>query len=109
MPTYSLICKRACLLKDSLPKLSLRCPQTVLLDASGLKVIGEGEWNVKIHGSGRPRKWIKIHLAVDPKTQEIVAHAITVSQCSDGAEELLKQSGKTVKTVGTDLLPKSKL
>lgn len=104
LPTYSLICKRARSLKDSLPKLSLRRPQTILLDASGLKVIGEGEWKVKIHGRGRPRKWIKIHLAVDPKTQEIVAHTLTISQCSDGAmgEDLLKQSGKAVKTVVAD-------
>jgi hypothetical protein len=104
LPTYSLICKRARLLKESLPKLSLRRPQTILLDASGLKVIGEGEWKVKIHGRGRPRKWIKIHLAVDSKTQEIVAHTLTSHLCSDGAmtEELLKQSGKAVKTVIAD-------
>jgi hypothetical protein len=104
LPTYSLICKRAHQLVSYLPKLSVRRPQTVLLDASGLKVIGEGEWKVKIHGRGRPRKWIKIHLALDPKTQEIVAHTLTSSLCSDGAmaEELLKQSGKAVKTVVAD-------
>ena len=104
LPTYPLFCKRARLLKDFLPKLSPRRPQTTLLDASGLKVIGERVWKIKIHGRGRPGKSIKIHLVVDPKTQEIVAHCLTSNQCSDGkvAKELLKQSGRAAKTVVAD-------
>ena len=45
-------------LGKSLPKLSNRRPHTVLLDASGMRVVGEGEWKVKIDGRGRSRKWI---------------------------------------------------
>ena len=53
IPSYSLVCKRARSLESSLPKLSSRRPSVVLIDASGVKVYGEGEWKVKIHGKGR--------------------------------------------------------
>jgi transposase len=82
-PTYSLICKRAAHLKQSLPKLSSRRPSTILLDASGIKIHGEGEWKVRVHGPGRPRKWVKIHIAVDARSQEIVAVATTESNIHD--------------------------
>lgn len=55
----------------------------MILDASGMKVVGEGEWKVKIHGRGRPRKWVKVHLAIDPDTQEIVAEITTESNIGD--------------------------
>jgi hypothetical protein len=44
----------------------------VVVDATGLKVSGEGEWKVKKHGPGKRHQWRKLHLAVDEKTQEIV-------------------------------------
>ena len=72
LPTYSLICKRASNLEALLPKLSSRRPKVVLLDATGIKVYGEGEWKVKMHGASKRRKWIKLHIAVDEKTQEII-------------------------------------
>lgn len=84
VPTYSLTCKRARQLAHHLPKLSTRQPTTVLVDATGIKVQGEGEWKVKVHGKGRPRKWIKIHIAVDAKTQEIVGELITEASVDDG-------------------------
>ena len=104
IPTYSLICKRARQLGQVLPKLSHCRPHTILLDASGLKVVGEGEWKVKIHGRGRPRKWMKIHIAVDAKSQEIVAQVLTESHCDDGSmtDLLMHKSGKRVKTVIAD-------
>jgi hypothetical protein len=83
LPTYSLICKRAIKLRVNLPKLSPTKPHTVIVDASGIKVLGEGEWKVKIHGKGRPRKWLKLHLAIDARTQEIVAELTTDSAVAD--------------------------
>lgn len=83
LPTYSLTCKRATKLHLNLPELSLKRPHTILVDSSGIKVLGEGEWKVKVHGKGRPRKWIKLHLAIDAKTQEIVAELTTDSSTGD--------------------------
>lgn len=45
--------------------------------------MGEGEWKVKIHGKQKRRKWMKIHIAVDAKTQDIVAEATTSSSVKD--------------------------
>lgn len=104
IPTYSLICKRAKDLSSLLPKLSSKRPKVVLLDASGLKVYGEGEWKRKIHGIGRPRKWLKLHIAVDESSQEIVAEILTESNISDSkmVEPLLCSTSKSVKLVKAD-------
>lgn len=84
VPTYSLTCKRAKGLSTNLPKLSSCRPTTVIVDATGIKVQGEGEWKVKIHGKGRPRKWIKLHVAIDERTQEIVGEMTTEASVDDG-------------------------
>lgn len=84
VPTYSLTCKRAKGLSTKLPKLSSCRPKTVIVDATGIKVQGEGEWKVKIHGKGRPRKWIKLHVAIDERTQEIVGEISTAATVDDG-------------------------
>lgn len=76
----------------------------LLVDASGVKVLGEGEWKVKIHGKGSRRKWIKLHVAVDEKSQEIVAFKATNSNVSDSTvlEDLLNNSPKTVRKISAD-------
>lgn len=84
VPCYSLICKRAKGLSSKLPKLSTSRPHTVIVDATGIKIQGEGEWKVKIHGKGMPRKWIKLHVAIDARTQEIVSEMTTESSVDDG-------------------------
>ena len=104
IPSYSLICKRARMLEGVLPRLSSRRPSVILIDASGVKIYGEGEWKVKIHGKGRPRKWLKIHIAIDAQTQEIVAEATTESNISDGKmlESLLDQTQGSAEVVMGD-------
>ena len=84
VPTYSLTCKRAKGLSTKLPKLSSCRPKTVIVDATGIKVQGEGEWKVKVHGKGRPRKWIKLHVAIDERSQEIVGEILTEATVDDG-------------------------
>ncbi len=84
VPTYSLTCKRAKGLSTKLPKLSSCRPNTVIVDATGIKVQGEGEWKIKIHGKGHPRKWIKLHVAIDERTQEIVGEISTEASVDDG-------------------------
>ena len=104
LPTYSLTCKRAIKLHLDLPKLSSKRPHTILVDSSGIKVLGEGEWKVKVHGEGRPRKWIKLHLAIDAKTQEIVAELTTDSATGDPTvfPLLFAQINRRVKEVIAD-------
>ena len=54
-----------------------------------------------MHGVGRPRKWIKLHVAIDANTQEIVAACTTKSYVSDPkvAPTLLKQVKTKLKKV----------
>jgi hypothetical protein len=103
IPTYSLTCKRAKGLSAKLPKLSSCQPKTVIVDATGIKVQGEGEWKVKVHGKGRPRKWIKLHVAIDERTQEIMGEISTEATVDDGKAflEVMKQvKGRPKNVIG---------
>jgi len=83
VPCYTQICKRS--KKISLPKHFLKGKkvQHIVLDATGLKVYGEGEWKVKKHGPGKRRQWRKLHLAVDEGSQEIIFADITTEHIHD--------------------------
>lgn len=73
-------------------------PIDVVVDSTGLKVYGEGEWKVKKHGADGRRTWRKLHLAVDPDTHEIVAHTLTKNHVHDAdqVEALLGQADRPV-------------
>jgi transposase len=57
----------------------------VVIDATGLKVHGAGEWLVDKHGGRGRRTWRKLHLAVDPGTGEILASELTTTEEGDAA------------------------
>lgn len=87
VPHYSTFCRRAGAL--AVPKAARPAtggPLHLAIDATGLKVYGEGEWKVRVHGKAGRRVWRKLHLAVDTRTGELHAHALTASAVHDGAE-----------------------
>ena len=87
VPHYSTFSRRASAL--AVPKLARPAgggPLHLAIDATGLKVHGEGEWKVRVHGKGKRRVWRKLHLGVDTTTGEILAHALTPSETHDGTE-----------------------
>lgn len=87
VPHYSTFSRRAGRL--AVPKLARPAgggPLHLAIDATGLKVHGEGEWKVRSHGKDRRRVWRKLHLAVDARTGALHAHALTASEVHDGAE-----------------------
>src|SRR6187431_1169960 len=61
-------------------------PVHLLVDSTGVKLSGPGEWLVEKHGTQRRRAWRKLHLAVDAKTGTIVASTLTSKDVDDGAE-----------------------
>ena len=79
--------------------MSSKKPAVVAIDASGIKVYGEGAWKVKIHCKSKRRKWLKIHSAVDHEAGEAVAETTTESSVADSraAESLLTQLPLLVK------------
>jgi hypothetical protein len=58
-------------------------PRHIVIDASGLKVHGEGEWKVRQHGVGKRRAWRNLHLAVDADSQEVIAAELTAAFVGD--------------------------
>jgi hypothetical protein len=57
-----------------------------LVDSTGVKLSGPGEWLVEKHGTQRRRAWRKLHLAVDARTSTIVASTLTSKEADDAAE-----------------------
>ena len=82
-PSYTQVCRRS--QKIQLPRHFKEGKRVkhVVLDGTGLKTYGEGEWKVKKHGAGSRRRWRKLHLAVDEETQEIVFADITTEHVHD--------------------------
>src|SRR5579864_24631 len=70
-PDYTLLCKRQKNLNISLQTRQLNPGEklVILVDTSGLKVFGEGEWKVRQHGYVKHRLWRKLHLAINEKHQ----------------------------------------
>ena len=58
----------------------------VVIESSGLKVYGEGEWKVRQHGVGKRRTWRKLHLAVDENTGQILAQRLTHKDVDDASQ-----------------------
>lgn len=55
----------------------------LVIDSTGLKVLGEGEWKVRKHGPDKRRVWRKQHLPVDPAMHDIVAAEVSLKNVHD--------------------------
>ena len=86
VPHYSTFSRRATALPVPKPARPSGGPVHLAVDATGLKVYGEGEWKVRVHGKDKRRVWRKLHLVVDTRTGALHAHALTVSEAPDGGE-----------------------
>jgi len=93
IPDYTSLAKRAAKLGISLDVRRHRGGIDVVVDSTGLKVFGEGEWKMRKHGKSKRRTWRKLHLAVNAETQEIEAETLTENNCDDAsqADPLLDQ------------------
>jgi transposase len=79
-------------------------PLHLLVDSTGLKVYGEGEWLDQKHGIRSRRRWRKLHLGVDADTHEIVAAELTPDDVGDVSElpELLDQIEADIASLTAD-------
>ena len=101
-PHYSTLSRRAISLSVSLPRLN-KAALHLAVDSTGVKVYGEGEWKMRLHGKERRRTWRKLHLMIDHTTHEVVSLAMTGKDVLDRSEVegLLKQvEGKVVEVLG---------
>lgn len=76
IPHFTRICKRSKKLELP-PTTSGKRVTDLVIDGSGIKVYGEGEWKVEQHGREKKKKWKKIHVAIDPETQELILTDVT--------------------------------
>jgi hypothetical protein len=86
IPDYTSLAKRAAKLGISLDVRRHKGAIVVVVDSTGLKVFGEGEWKMRKHGKSKRRTWRKLHLAVNPETQEIEAETLTENNRDDGSQ-----------------------
>jgi IS5 family transposase len=93
IPDYTSLCKRAKKLDIDLSIRKTKGKIDIVVDSTGLKVFGEGEWKTRTHGKSKRRTWRKLHLAIDPLTQEIVADVLTDNSVHDSepVAPMLKQ------------------
>jgi len=103
VPDYTTLCRRARTLPITLPKRAAG-PLHLVIDSTGLKVYGEGEWKVRQHGYSKRRTWIKLHLAIDPGSHEIRAAMVTEPGVTDAeaVPDLLEQEEGPVEGVEAD-------
>ena len=82
-PDFSTLSRRQKTLAVNIPYRGSKGPLHLLIDSTGIKVEGEGEWHARKHGGSKRRVWRKIHLGIDEETLEIRAVKITGSHIGD--------------------------
>ena len=74
---FSLALRQAVGFVESLLKLS---GLHLLVDSTGIKFLGEGEWKCKKHGAERRRQWRKLHIGIDAQTLQIRTICVTSNE-----------------------------
>ena len=103
VPDHSTLSRRGKTLKVKMSK-QASGSLNLVLDSTGLKIYGEGEWKVRKHGCSKRRTWRKLHLGADPESGEIQAVCLTENKVSDDAavKELLEQIEQTLLACAAD-------
>ena len=104
-PDYSTVSKRGETLSvDLARRASSKKAKHIVIDSTGVRVFGEGEWKVRQHGKSKRRTWIKVHLGIDEETGEITVAKITAnsSHDSEALPELLHAIPDDLKQVSGD-------
>ena len=103
VPDHSTLSKRGKDLKVKLPKKTNQS-LNIVMDSTGLKIYGEGEWKVRMHGVSKRRTWRKLHVGANPEDGEIQAVILTENHISDDAvvEVLLEQIEQEIVKFGAD-------
>jgi len=93
VPDYSTISRRQKTLTVDISYRPRRGGLHLLVDSTGVKMLGEGEWKTKKHGAEYRRQWRKVHLGIDAETLEIRAIEVTDNSIGDAPmlPELLAQ------------------
>jgi IS5 family transposase len=101
IPDYSTLSRRRAALEITLPRTRGKEALHVVVDSTGVKVFGEGEWKVRQHGYTYRRTWRKVHLGVDEASGELVAAVVTTNNYRDSQllPDLLEQVDEEIEQV----------
>ena len=103
-PDHSTLSRRRRHLAITLPVKGWSKSRHLVVDSTGVKVYGEGEWKVRQHGIGKRRTWRKLHFCVDEATLEIVSAVASTNDVSDAEalSDLLRDVPGEVEQVSAD-------
>ncbi len=101
VPDHSAIARRARAVTLPSASRSGAGPIHLLVDSTGLKLCGSGEWLIEKHGTKRRRSWRALHLGLDAGSGRIVAATLTDRGVDDASQvaPLLDQISEPVATV----------
>lgn len=104
VPDHSTLSRRLGQLSIELPVLPKEGARHVVVDSTGVKVYGEGEWKTRQHGVSKRRTWRKLHLGVDEATGEILGAVATTNDFHDGEvlNDVLEAIDEPIEQVSTD-------
>ena len=104
VPDYSTLSRRQPRLAMTLPYPTSERPRHIVVDSTGVKVYGAGEWHAGKYRRNRRRFWRKLHLGVDETTRDIVAVEVTTSRVDDSKRSptLLSQVTENIAQVSAD-------
>ena len=93
VPDFSTLCRRQRDLNVQIPYSRSKAGLHLLVDSTGIKFLGEGEWKCKKHGAEYRRQWRKLHIGIDADTLQIRAICVTSNNVSDASMlcDLLEQ------------------
>jgi IS5 family transposase len=104
VPDYTTLCKRSADLRVDVSPHQVQGTKHIVVDSTGLKVYGEGEWKVRQHGYSKRRTWRKLHLSVNEATQSIEAVVLTEAGVDDAeaGSQLLDETVGPIEQVSGD-------
>lgn len=104
VPDHSTLSRRMSRLEISIPVVPKAGARHVVVDSTGVKVYGEGEWKTRQHGVSKRRTWRKLHLGVDESTGEILGVMVTTNDIHDGKVlgDILEQIEDEIEQVSAD-------
>ena len=104
VPEHSTLSRRLGRLEIDMPVMPSTGARHVVVDSTGVKVYGEGEWKTRQHGISKRRTWRKLHLGVDEATGEILGAVVSTNNVHDGEVlgGILMQIDDEIQQVSTD-------
>jgi len=83
VPDFSTLSRRQKTLAVNIPYRGSNGPLNLLIDSTGIKMEGEGEWRARKHGGLKRWVWRKIHFGIDEETLGVSSVEITGSHIGD--------------------------